>query len=151
MSSSGSSWGSQSTDDATYSGVVLATARQGGGGTTYSVFADFAPGAGFGPGQCEADGGACSCSYGIADPDVFDTPGAGEVIVADDAGLIAALSPASVVTYGETVTTSYQGIWDLGQPWSDYAGVYPLADAGAWRPGDALQVSATGGPVSASC
>jgi hypothetical protein len=137
----------QSADDATYSGVVLATARQAGTATTYSVFADFAPSAGFGIAQCDADAGACCCFTGATVLPGFDTPAAGTVTVADDAGATATLSPAAVVVEGGTVSTSFQGTWELGQPWFDFPGVYRLADAGGWRPGDALQVSATGGEV----
>jgi hypothetical protein len=137
----------QSADDAMYSGVVLATARQAGTAITYSVFADFAPGAGFGIAQCDADAGACCCFTGATVLPGFDTPAAGAITVADDAATTATLSPAAVVVEGGTVSTSFQGTWELGRPWFDFPGVYMQADAGGWRPGDALQVSATGGQV----
>jgi hypothetical protein len=62
--------------------------------------------------------------------------------------VLVALAPAVPIVEGGTTMTTLQGTWDLGAQWWAYPGVYPDADSGAWNPGDALRVSASGGEVA---
>jgi hypothetical protein len=138
--------------DATYAGVVVATIAQGGATNAYSVFADFAPGGPLGIGVCpdEApDAGSCCCFQGATVVPGFDTPTAGILTLTSTGGsTLATLAPGQTVVEGGSETTTYQGTWDLGTPWFDYPGIYADVNSGAWNPGDALQVRATGGQVA---
>ena len=146
--------GAGGTAPAPYHGVVLAFAAQGGGPDTFAAFADFQPGSDPFPWVAQVGdhpvGGSCACLQGIATPSPFGMPSPGTIAISGpNDGLVARLDPYQVTTDGGTWSTSYSSTSDLGSVWYAYAGSYPFVGAAAWRPGDTLAVSASGGSVPA--
>jgi len=134
---------------APYRGLVVATVTQTATTQTYGASAAFVETPSTQPGASQA----CSCAGDgteILGYPLPQLPDAGTLTVGSPMGaVLATLAPTPEVTNGSMSSGGYHIVRDIGlSSWDGVVSSYLGAASQPWRPGDALQISASGDQVS---